>query len=221
LVSSVPAQPPSTLRLELGKGEERLLAEMKQKWRYNIRLAERKDVEVAREEKGTEGADILARLIRETAERNGFAARTPDYYRAVWQVFDELDQARLYVARFKGQALGAMLVVHYGDTATYLYGGSSERERQRMPNHALQWAAIQGALAEGLEVYDFWGIPDAIGQAVGRGEAPESVEEGEGDLWGVWGFKRGFGGGIWRAAGAWDMVHAPLRYKLAMRLRSG
>lgn len=218
LIESAPAQPPSTLRLDLGLAEDRLLAEMKQKWRYNIRLAERKGVQVGRE--GAKGAEVLARLIRETAERNGFAARTADYYRAVWRSFDDSNQARLYVARHEGAALAAILVIHHGDTATYLYGGSSELERQRMPNHALQWAAIRGALAEGLRHYDFWGIPDAIGQAMGRGEAPESVPEGADDLWGVWGFKRGFGGEVWRAAGAWDMVHAPLRYRLAMRLGS-
>ncbi len=210
-------QPPSTLRLDLTQGPEALLAAMKQKWRYNIRLAGRKEVEVRRE--GAESLDLLESMIAETAQRNDFAARPQGYYRAVYLAFEAEDpeSARLYVARFEDQPLACILVLHYGDTATYLYGGSRELERQRMPNHALQWRAIEEAIAAGLKRYDFWGIPDAIGRAAVAGIPPEEVPEGRDGLWGVWGFKRGFGGEIWRAAGAWDLVHAPLRYALASR----
>lgn len=211
-------QPPSTLVLSLGRGEEALLAEMKQKWRYNLRLAERKGVTVRRE--GADALPTLEALIADTAARNGIGDRPAGYHASVWRAFEAASPgaARLYVARFEGLALAASLVVHFGRCATYLYGGSSERERQRMPNHALQWAAIREAESAGLAQYDFWGIPDALGVATVAGEALDAVPVRGDGLWGVWGFKRGFGGQVWRAVGAWDQVHAPLRYTLGSRL---
>ena len=214
-------QPPSTLRLTLGRGEEALLSEMKQKWRYNLRLAERKGVCVRLE--GAEALPTLEALIAETAERNGIGARPEGYHASVWRAFEAAapGSARLYVARFEGRALAASLVIRFGRVATYLYGGSGEAERQRMPNHALQWAAIREAEAAGCHSYDFWGIPDALGRAAAAGEALDTVAPGSDGLWGVWGFKRGFGGQVWRAIGAWDRVDAPLRYALGSRLLPG
>lgn len=209
-----PVQPPSTLRLDLTLGPEALLAGMKQKWRYNLRLAERDGVTVR--EGGAADLPTFGRLMAETALRDGFHARPPDYYAAVWQAL--APWAHLYLAEWEGAVLAAILVVHYGATATYLYGASSGRERQRMPNHLLQWSAIRGAQAAGLRCYDFWGIPDALGRAVAAGAPLESVPLGQGELWGVWGFKRGFGGEVWRAVGAWDLPLAPRRYALARRV---
>jgi lipid II:glycine glycyltransferase (peptidoglycan interpeptide bridge formation enzyme) len=211
-------QPPSTLRLDLSLGPEALLKDMKQKWRYNVGLAARKDV-VVREE-GAAGAAVLETLVAETAQRNGFHARPQGYYRAVFESFRNGDAtsgvAQLYVARYQETPLAATLVIHHGESATYLYGGSGAEERNRMPNHAIQWHAIEAAREAGLRWYDFWGIPDAIGKALAQGETLETVPEGEDGLWGVWGFKRGFGGEVWRAASAFDRVHAPLRYRLAI-----
>ena len=72
------------------------------------------------------------------------------------------------LAEYDGQPLAALVVVVCGRTAWYLWGASANRERNRMPNHALQWAAMQWAVAHGATRYDLWGIPDEIGQlAVG------------------------------------------------------
>jgi lipid II:glycine glycyltransferase (peptidoglycan interpeptide bridge formation enzyme) len=207
-------QPPSTLCLDLQRGEDALLADMKSKWRYNVRLAGRKGIGVERVD--AHGLPEFERLMAQTAQRHGIAGRPPGYHAAVFASLGPY--ARLYAARFEAQTLAMMLVVHFGDTATYLYGASSEQERQRMPNHAMQWAAMHAACEEGLACYDMWGIPDAIGQAVVAGGDPDAVPAGEDGLWGVWGFKRGFGGDVWRAVGAWDDVYAPLRYGLGRRL---
>jgi lipid II:glycine glycyltransferase (peptidoglycan interpeptide bridge formation enzyme) len=211
-----PVQPPSTLRLDLTLGTEALLAGMKQKWRYNVRVAERDGVTVR--EGGAPDLSTFGRLMAETALRDAFHARPADYYAAVWQALGPL--AHLYLAEWSGEVLAAILVVHFGATATYLYGASADRERQRMPNHLLQWVAIRRAQELGLASYDFWGIPDALGRAVSSGLALESVPLGHGELWGVWGFKRGFGGAVWRSVGAWDLPLAPRRYALARRLES-
>jgi len=212
-----PVQPPSTIRLDLRVGPDALLAGMKQKWRYNVRLAERSGVEVSEGSAAAADLEILEDLVHATAARQGFGSRPRGYYADVWRAFGP-ERARVYVARHAGTPLAVMLVIHFGDTATYLYGGSSGAEHQRMPNHLLQWAAIRDAAACGLRWYDFWGIPDAIGRAVTQGQRPEDVPAGEGDLWGVWGFKRGFGGEVWRAVGAWDDVRGRARYRVGRML---
>lgn len=214
-------QPPSTVLLSLRAGPQAVLAGMKQKWRYNIRLAERRGVRVSQGASEGDWSTFEA-LVRHTASRNGFGARPPGYYRAVGLAFGQ--NARLYLARLEGEALAGILVIHWGREATYLYGGSSDRHRDAMPNHLLQWRAIEDAAESGLATYDFWGVPDALGLAAADGRDPESVTapastaDPRDGLWGVWGFKRGFGGQIWRSVGAWDGVHAPLRYVLAMRV---
>ncbi len=209
-----PVQPPSTVLLDLTPDEAALLSGLKQKWRYNVRLAQRHGVTARLG--GAEDLPRLGQLMAATARRDGFHARPAGYYAAVWRALQP--HARLYLAEWSGQTLAAILVVHHGSSATYLYGASSDLERQRMPNHLLQWEAIRQARAAGLAQYDLWGIPDELGQARGRGVDPDAVPPGRDGLWGVWGFKRGFGGRIWRAVGAWDMVLAPWRYAAGQRL---
>ena len=98
------------------------------------------------------------------------------------------------------------MVFRHGPDAYYLYGASSNEERNRMPAYGLQWAAMQWARRQGCTRYDLWGIPDADAE---RLEA-EFMERSDG-LWGVYRFKRGFGGDIVRSIGAFDYVYnAPL-----------
>lgn len=210
-----PVQPPSTVRVDLALPEDALLAAMKPKWRYNVRLAARSGVQIVAGDAGD--LPVFEALVADTTARQGIPARPPGYHAAVWRAFGP-EHARLYLARLEDQVLAGILVIHFGDTATYLYGGSSAEERQRMPNHLLQWEAMRRARAAGLARYDFWGIPDAVGDAWATGGDPDAVPIGQGGLWGVWGFKRGFGGEVWRAVGAWDLVRAPVRYWIGQTL---
>ncbi len=202
-------QPQSTVVVDLGKTEEELLNRMKQKWRYNVRLARRRGVEVS--EAGLAGVEDFAALMVQTAERDGFGARPGAYYADAMRAFGQ--SAHLYLAHREGALLAAILVFHFGDAATYLYGASADTGRRHMPNHLLQWEAMRRAKAEGLRHYDFWGIPDELGLAAMAGDSLEAVPAGQGGLWGVWGFKRGFGGTVCRSVGAWDRVYAPRRYR--------
>jgi lipid II:glycine glycyltransferase (peptidoglycan interpeptide bridge formation enzyme) len=89
-----------------------------------------------------------------------------------------------------------------------------------MPNHLLQWEAMRRARADGCRWYDLWGVPDALGRAVVAGVAPGDVAPGRGGLWGVWGFKRGFGGEVVRYVGLWTDVYAPVRHALGEAILS-
>jgi lipid II:glycine glycyltransferase (peptidoglycan interpeptide bridge formation enzyme) len=216
-------QPPSTIVLDLRGDEAAILARMKSKWRYNIRLAERKGVTVRA--MGCADLPQFARLMAETGARDGFALHSAEYYAAAFARLTPQWGAYL-VAEYEGVPLGALVVVVCGRKAWYLWGASGAQERSRMPNHALQWAAMRWAKTHGAEVYDLWGIPDAIGQIAlglngGRGDGvptdalPLDLEMlPSHDLWGVYRFKQGFGGEVVRHVGTWDLPLEPLRYRL-------
>jgi lipid II:glycine glycyltransferase (peptidoglycan interpeptide bridge formation enzyme) len=207
-------QPPRTMILDLTQSEEQLLAAMKPKTRYNIRLAERKEVTV----RPGESADLPAftRLMAHTGQRNAFGTHAPEYYRAAWELFAPDGNAALWLAEFDGRPLAGVMVFTCGQRASYLFGGSSDQERQRMPSYAAQWAAIRWAKAQGCTTYDLWGVPDADEETL---EA--QFEERNDGLWGVYRFKRGWGGQIVRTVGCTDRVYNELFYRLYKRQRGG
>ncbi|NJN81957.1 MAG: peptidoglycan bridge formation glycyltransferase FemA/FemB family protein [Caldilineaceae bacterium] len=214
-------QPASTILLDISQDEDALLAAMKSKWRYNIRLAERKGVSVR--EARQDDLAAFNELMGATGQRDGFAVHSASYYRAAFDLLAP-HSAVFLLAEYEGQPLAAIVVCAVGNRAWYLWGASSNRERNRMPNHALQWAAIQWAKGRGVTCYDFWGIPDEIGQlavGIGRGEPVPAAElpvdlnqlPGHG-LWGVYRLKQGFGGDVVRTVGAWDRPVQPGGYRL-------
>jgi peptidoglycan pentaglycine glycine transferase (the first glycine) len=199
-------QPPRTILVDLTPPEEEILAAMKHKTRYNIRLAGRKEVSVRH---GT--ADDLPafnRLMQITAERDAFGVHAPDYYKAFFELFAP-DYATLILAEYAGQPLAAAMITALGRTATYLYGASSNAERQRMPAYAVQWAAMQWAKQRGCTHYDLWGVPDAEPEALEAGF--ETRTDG---LWPVYRAKRGYGGAIQRTVGPVDRIYNRRTHRL-------
>ena len=186
----------NTVELDLRPPEEDLLAAMKQKTRYNVRLAGRKEVVV----RAGISSDLplLVRMYAETAARDNFTVRLPAYYLDAWAALLQDGLGHLLIAEYDHQPLAAVFLVKFANRAIYMYGASGEQERQRMPNYLLQWEAIRWAKAQGCTVYDFWGAPD---------EFTESDP-----LWGVWRFKAGYNGQVVRHVGAWDYPARPFWY---------
>jgi len=150
-------QIPRTAVVDLAADDEELLASFKPKMRYNIRLAARRGVCV--EAEACESAfDEFYELTEATALRQGFAVHAASYYRDVARTFG--DNAALFMARFEGRALAALMAVAFGPEAVYLYGASSDAERGRMAPHAVQWAAMQWARSRGCRRYDLWGMAE-------------------------------------------------------------
>ncbi len=197
-------QPRSTLLVDLTPAPDEILARMKSKWRYNIRLARRKGVIVRPVQNEVEVDHFLA-LMKETARRDGFPIHTDEYYRRAWQMFGQGDTGVLLMAWYKDLPLAGIFVVRGGTMAIYMYGASGARERHRMPNHLLQWEGMMWARERGAREYDLWGIPDEVG-ARPEEWAKRTPERTDG-LWGVFRFKQGFGGRIVRMVGAWDRVY--------------
>jgi lipid II:glycine glycyltransferase (peptidoglycan interpeptide bridge formation enzyme) len=206
-------QPPNTILVDLRPSPDEILANMKQKTRYNIRLAAKKDVTVR--QGGLKDIAIFNKLMRQTGERDQFGVHTPMYYHAAFEIFAPTNQVALFLAEYEGRPLAGVMVFVLGDTAAYLYGASSNEERQRMPTYAVQWAAIEWAKARGCHWYDLWGVPDAP-----EDELEANFTDRHDGLWGVYRFKRGFGGQIQRTIGASDRSYNKLVYKLYQWRRS-
>jgi lipid II:glycine glycyltransferase (peptidoglycan interpeptide bridge formation enzyme) len=205
-------QPPRTVIIDIRGSEEEILARMKSKTRYNIRLSARKEVTVRQ---GTiEDLAIFYNLMLDTGQRGGFSVHAPEYYSAAFELFSP-HNVTLLIAEYAGQPLAAIMVFKHGKQASYLYGASSEIERQRMPTYALQWAAIQWAREQGCTFYDLWGVPDAEPD-----ELEAQFNERNDDLWGVYRAKRGYGGDVLRTVGCADRVYNNLTYRLYKRRRA-
>jgi lipid II:glycine glycyltransferase (peptidoglycan interpeptide bridge formation enzyme) len=199
-------QPPRTVVVDLRPSEDEILAAMKSKTRYNIRLAEKKGVTVR--EGTAEDIRIFNQLMLATGQRNEFGVHEPLYYKTAYDLFAP-EQAALFIAEYGGTPLAAIMVFVMGSQAAYLYGASSNHERQRMPTYAVQWAAMRWAKARGCTTYDLWGVPDEPDETL----ESQFMDRNEG-LWGVYRFKRGFGGQVVRTVGTADRVYNKLVYRL-------
>ncbi len=196
-------QPPRTITIDIKDNEETILAKMKPKCRYNIRLAEKKGVTV----RAWNDIQSFHEMMTVTGGRDNFGVHSKEYYQRAYELFHQKGTCELLVAEYEDKPLAALMVFANGKRAWYVYGASNDQERNRMPTYLLQWEAIRWAKARGCDEYDLWGVPDENEETL---EANfETRHEG---LWGVYRFKRGFGGEVKRAAQAMDRVYNPLLY---------
>ncbi len=198
---TIDLNPHQTLLLDIRKPQEELLAEMKPKTRYNIRLAEKSGIKVRVLQQlpvpSTGGEDPIAA----SAKRAGIQAYTPEYFNQLLNFFSKSKeygsiQARCYAAYHQSDLLAVTIMLEYAGRATYLFGGALELKRNLMPSYLLHWQAIQDAKARGIETYDFWG-----------------VEIDENHPWyGFSKFKLGFGGEVIKRPGTLDFTYNPTWY---------
>jgi lipid II:glycine glycyltransferase (peptidoglycan interpeptide bridge formation enzyme) len=194
----------NTVLVDLEPGEAVLLERMKQKTRYNLRLAQKKGVSVR--VGGQSDLGLLYRMYAETSLRDGFAIRAEGYYRTVWEAFarSTMPWHEPFIAEVEGLPVAAISVFYFAGTAYYLYGMSRAQHREKMPNYLLQWEAMRRARALGCRTYNLWGAPNEFNE-LDR-------------LWGVFRFKEGLGGTVLRTVGAWDYAPHALLYQGYTRL---
>ncbi len=217
-------QPARTIVLDIDRSEEDLLAAMKPKTRYNIRLAGKRGV-VVRQARTQQDLQVFHSLLTVTGDRDEFGIHTFPYYEQMWRTFgpDGDDSILVLLADHPDEAqrnagpIASLLALRFGREAIYMYGASSNTGREHMPNYLLQWEAIKWAKTNGCTLYDFWGIPDAPADDTADTESsPTNTRSG---LRGVYWFKKGFGGREIEYPGAYDYVYNPLLYKVWMRWR--
>jgi lipid II:glycine glycyltransferase (peptidoglycan interpeptide bridge formation enzyme) len=190
-------EPQHTLIVDLKKSEAEILEQMHTKTRYNIKLAQNKGVIITscdfNQKESEHMFDEFWRLIENTYERKGVVGYLKKYYQKIF----EQPFSKLYVASFENKIIVANLVIFFGKTATYLYGGSDKEYQKTMATSLIQWQAIKDAKEQGYEYYDFYGISDIKSK------------------WsGITRFKRGFGGEEKKYVGAWDLVFSGFWYRL-------
>jgi lipid II:glycine glycyltransferase (peptidoglycan interpeptide bridge formation enzyme) len=191
-------QPKCVMQLDLDKSEDDLLRSFKEKWRYNIRLAERKGVKI-REKCSREDLPIFYELLRETCERDGFLVRGLGYFEDMWDALAPAGYMNLAIAFLNDKPLSAVLIYRFGNRCWYTYGASSNQDRNVMPNHLIQWRMIRVALADGCKWYDFRGVSPKTG-------------EGDAHLEGLNRFKDGFNPRFVEYIGEFDLVLSPFWY---------
>lgn len=194
-------QPKCVMQLDLDKPPDELLASFKPKWRYNIRLAEKKGVTVRMD---CERADIAAfyELLSETAKRDGFLVRGIKYFEDMWDILVPAGYMRMALTYYEGRAVAGALAYKFGDRAWYTYGASSNEHRSVMPNHLMQWELIQWAHKAGCKWYDF------------RGVSPRKDAAPDDHLAGLNRFKEGFSPRFVEYIGEYDLVLSPGFYWL-------
>jgi peptidoglycan pentaglycine glycine transferase (the first glycine) len=194
----------NTVLINLSATEEEMLARMKPKTRYNIRLSEKKGVSVR---VGTlDDLPMLYKMYAETSIRDGFVIRDENYYMTVWKLFITNYQLPIspsaipLIAEVNNEPVAAIFLFMFAGRAYYVYGMSRNVHREKMPTYLLQWEAIKRAKTSGCSAYDLWG-------------APEVFDESD-SMWGVYRFKEGLGGEVVRTLGAYDFAPTKLWYKL-------
>lgn len=186
----------NTVTVPLDGDDEAVLGRMKPKTRYNVRLAERRGVQI---DAGEDAVAELYSLYRDTAVRDGFIVRPRPYYEALWAGLARAGIGSVMLARHEGRLLAGLVAVAYGRRAWYLHGASSDEMRNLMPTYLLQWQAMRWARRRGCTEYDMWG-------------APETEDESD-PMHGVLRFKLGFGGAFRQGVGAWDFSPMPALHR--------
>ena len=204
-------QPQHVFRLLLkGRSHEEVFCSFGAKTRYNIGLALRKGISV-REYSGAEPipervlTDFYT-LMQTTGERDCFYIRSLDYFSGLMKSLQE--NARIYVAYYDECPIAGSIAVFCGNKAWYLYGASANEYRNTMPNYLLQWLMIRQAIDRGCDVYDFRGVPGNLTK--------------NDPLYGLYRFKKGFGGTYVKFTGLFTYTFRPTcskLFKLAMRIR--
>jgi lipid II:glycine glycyltransferase (peptidoglycan interpeptide bridge formation enzyme) len=209
--SAVDMQPREILVMDISGSEEENLAGMKQKTRYNIRLAEKKGVHVSHNTQHiTHNINEFLKLVKITAKRDGITAHPENYYRKMFETIPN-EVLKLYVAEYEGKTIAANLVLFFGKTATYMHGASDNEHRNVMAPYLLQWQQILDAKKKGCERYDFGGV-----------KISHNMEHVTHNNWaGITKFKTGFAPDAKpiEFSGCYDIILNPVRYMLYRLLR--
>jgi len=191
---------PHTFIIDLKKSEDQLLADMSQKTRYNIKIANRHGVVVSHSTSDRD-FEIYLKLLFDTTKRQGFYLHSETYHRQLWETLKDTGMAEIFLATFQGQVLAAFMVFKLKDRLFYPYGASLDVHREVMAPTLLMWELIKYGQSLGLRSFDMWGClgPDASVRDQG---------------YGFHRFKQGFGGNLVQFVGTYDLVMNAKYYKI-------
>lgn len=192
-------QPRATFFIDLSRDLDDILASFKSKTRYNIRLSQKKRVEI-KEMTNADGLNIFYEIYQKTAKRDAFIIHPYKYYKILIDLMAPKSMLHTFIAFYKETPLAGVYIFSFGDKVWYMYGASSDKHRNVMPNYALHWEVIKWAKKQGYKIYDLWGIP----------AHPNPSHP----LYGVYRFKKGFDGELKKFIGMYDLPFQPVWYSL-------
>jgi lipid II:glycine glycyltransferase (peptidoglycan interpeptide bridge formation enzyme) len=212
-----PIQPSRTVKIPLGDDDE-LMAQMHAKTRYNVRMAQRRDVRSRISDHSDEAANVFYALLQDTASRNAFAVHDAAYYREFLRLFG--NDALLMFAEIEGRVVAGAIAVTFGQEAIYMYGASSTKDRANGAGFLIQYEAMRWARERDARWYDMWGIPD-VDPASSVSESGDRLASSHGGDWrGIYEFKTRFGGEIVRYPRPLERQYHPFLASLARRFYS-
>lgn len=183
---------PWSFQLNLNRSEEEILARMKPKTRYNLRLSQKHQVKIIRD-KSAKAFTTFLKLMWETCQRQGFYAHSLEYHQTLWETLAPTDIYHLFLAEYQGQILAAYVFFVFNKVLYYPYGGSTRIHKEVMPTYSLFWEAIKFGKEKGCQTFDMWGSP-------GPNPSPK-------DPWyGFHHFKQGFGADLVQFMGTYDLI---------------
>ena len=189
--------------LDISPTTDQLLANFKMTWRQNVRAAERKGV-VIREATSEADFEAYYHLLMITSERDAFFIHNQEYHKEILRSFADKGDAVLYLAEHDGETIAAKMLIRFGDWCWDMFGASSNHKRNLKPTYLLQYRCFQWAKEHGCTYFDFRTIPEVL-------------EPGE-EMWGVYEYKKGFGGFSRMNIPTQDYVYRPLIYNLWRKL---
>lgn len=189
--------------LDIRPGADELLAKFKMTWRQNVRSAERKGV-IVREAANEADFDAYYDLLKLTSERDAFFIHSKDYHKEILRQFAAKGDAVLYLAEHEGEPIAAKVLIRFGDWCWDMFGATSSNKRNLKPAYLLQFRCFQWAQSKGCSFFDFRTIP-------------EMLEPGE-EMWGVYEYKKGFGGFSRLNIPTQDYVYRPVIYSAWRKL---
>lgn len=180
-----------------GQTPEQIFSSFSSKHRYNVRLAQRKGVHV--EVGSREQIPLFYQLLRTTAQRDGFTIRSISYF---YRLYDSLgpENCQLFLAFYQGQCIAAEICGLFSGLGLYLYGASANIHRDCMAPYLIQWNAICWCIAKGAHTYDLRGVPG--------NPSPKNP------LFGLYRFKKGFGGSAVELIGELNYIYHPVLFRL-------
>ncbi len=181
-----------TFEIDLTKSEDELLKQMKSKTRYNVRLAQKKQVEVFKDNSDKAFAWYL-KILKETAKRQKFYYHDDEYHQKMWRSLRSTNIAHLLLAKYKGEILVAWILFIFNNVLYYPYGASTTKHKETMASNLLMWEVIKFGKRMGCKKFDMWG-------SLGPNYNPR-------DPWaGFHRFKEGYGGDLIEFLGSYDLV---------------
>ncbi len=197
--AGIDRQPMKTLMMDLKLSEEELLKQMKPKARYNIKVAQKHQVEIFQVEP-QEGLNDFLKLYSSFNKISRSDKKDKNYFERLTYVLSQTNQGNFFFAKYKNQIIASAIVIYFGDTTTYLFGASSVKYPFTMAPYLLHFEIIKHAKKSGYKWYDWYGL--------------SPVENDTNHSWyGFTVFKKKFGGKQMNYIGAYDFVYNKKLYE--------